>query len=150
MIECMMHIFAFIFLFIIDRLSKMWAYEALQKKIINVCTGFQCELVWNRGVSFGTFQFESGIYFGLLTFFILLIISLVFFHTIKSYQSGESVLGEVLVLAGASSNIVDRFLYGAVLDFVDIYVGPWHWYTFNIADVFIVIGAFIIIYKYLK
>lgn len=135
--------------FATDRLSKMWAYWNLAAQDIDIFPGIRFELAWNRGITFGSLQFDSQIYFWLLTAAIILVTSALFVHTLHCARRGELVVGEIVVLAGAASNLVDRFIYGAVLDFIDLYVGPWHWYTFNLADSWVVIGVGIMIYKYL-
>ncbi|MBI1737984.1 MAG: signal peptidase II, partial [Acidobacteria bacterium] len=61
--------------------------------------------------------------------------------------TGAMRWGFALVLAGAAGNLIDRALYGSVLDFVDVYAGPWHWPAFNVADSAITIGAALIFWK---
>lgn len=135
--------------FAADRFSKMWAYLNLMTQDKDILPGLRFELAWNRGISWGMLQFDSQNYFWLLTAGIILVTIILAIHTLWCIRQGELIIGEILVLAGACSNLVDRFTYGAVLDFIDLYVGPWHWYTFNVADAWVVIGASVIIYKYL-
>jgi signal peptidase II len=56
-------------------------------------------------------------------------------------------IGIALILGGAIGNIIDRVCYGHVIDFIDFYVGNWHWYTFNVADIAICVGAAFILFK---
>lgn len=145
-----LYLLFFFFCFAADRLSKMWAYLNLITQEIDAFPGLRFELAWNRGISFGSLQFESPIYFWVLTTGIVLVTGALLVHTLWCFQQGEFIEGEVLVLSGAVSNLIDRFMYGAVLDFIDLYVGPWHWYTFNLADACIVIGVSIMVYKYVR
>ena len=71
----------------------------------------------------------------------MLVTTILTIHALYMLRNGEQIVGELLVLSGACSNLVDRFVYGAVLDFIDLYVGPWHWYTFNLADTWVVVGV---------
>lgn len=132
-----------------DRVSKFWAFSHLTAREKDIFPGLRFELAWNRGISFGSLQFDSPYYFWLLTTGIIFVTLMLCLHMVHAIRKHECILGEVFILAGACSNLIDRFVYGAVLDFIDLYVGPWHWYTFNLADTWIVVGACFMLYKYL-
>ncbi len=137
-----------IFFFAADRLSKAWAFINLADQDIYFFPGLSFELAWNRGISYGMLQFSSDTNFWFLTAGITLVTAILVIYAFSMLRRGEQIVGELLVLAGACSNLVDRFMYGAVLDFIDLYVGPWHWYTFNLADTWVVIGVGVMMYKY--
>lgn len=131
-----------------DRLSKAWAFVSLMTQDIHLFPGLSFELAWNRGISYGMLQFNSQALFWVLTAGIILVTAILAIHAFYMLRNGEQIVGELLVLSGACSNLIDRFVYGAVLDFIDLYVGPWHWYTFNLADAWVVIGVGVMMYKY--
>ena len=132
--------------FLADRLTKLWAIINTQEPIV-VCQNLNWSLSWNRGVSWSIFNDASVIGFYLLTFVLITMISIFSIYAFIQYKNRFNISFEVLMLSGALSNIVDRFYYGAVADFIDFYVGTWHWPTFNLADAFIFIGVFVIVAK---
>jgi len=101
-------------------------------------------LVWNTGIGFGLISLESNIFYHLLTAFILIInLALIFFLT-KSKGSTTYLL--VLIIGGSLGNLFDRMYYYAVPDVIDIHVGNFHWFIFNVADIFITIGIIGIVF----
>ena len=128
-------------LFFIDRLSKMY--------LINLqSTGTDIDfyifpflnfyLVWNTGIGFGLAAMESNIYYHILTSIIAIVnIGLIFF-LIKS--KGIYAYSIVLIMGGALGNLFDRIYYYAVPDFIDLHFGNFHWFIFNVADIFITVG----------
>ena len=139
-----------LFFFIIDRISKWYALANFQEK--NIATSWlSFDLVFNRGISFGWFHSDSSTLFSLVTLVILLITSILFVYTLwqskillssGQCEKGHSIVGQILVLSGALSNIVDRFIYGGVIDFMILTVADYTPFgIFNIADVCIVAGV---------
>ena len=106
-------------------------------------------LVWNTGIGFGLISLESSVFYHILTAIIFAInLSLIFFLT-KSKGSTAYLL--TLVIGGSLGNLFDRLYYYAVPDFIDIHVRNFHWFIFNVADIFITIGIIgIIILELLK
>ena len=95
-------------------------------------------LVWNTGIGFGLISLESNIFYHLLTTIIFIInLALIFFLT-KSKGSTAYLL--TLIIGGSLGNLFDRMYYYAVPDFIDLHVGNFHWFIFNVADIFITIG----------
>ena len=133
--------------FLLDRLTKLWALTVLSSHPVPIFPGFNLQLAWNRGVSWGLFSGANrlGSYF--LVTIILLIIIFFSLHTFYEYKKNRFIGFELFVLAGALSNLLDRLLFGAVIDFIDCYAYHWHWPTFNVADAAIVIGIGGIIMK---
>jgi signal peptidase II len=124
-------------------LTKEWALHNLIYGSIAVCKGLNLTLVFNRGVTWGLFSFSSDIAFHFLTAFIFIVIILFTIHTFYVIQYGKkSVFFEFLIIAGAFSNLLDRLLHQGVVDFIDVYVGSFHWAIFNLADAYVVIGVF--------
>ena len=128
-------------LFFFDRLSKMY--------LINLqSTGTDIDfyifpflnfyLVWNTGIGFGLAAMESNIYYHILTSIIAIVnIGLIFF-LIKS--KGVYAYLIALIIGGSLGNLFDRIYYNAVPDFIDLHIGNYHWFIFNVADIFITVG----------
>ena len=138
---------SFIFLiFLLDRVSKAYVIylndkllgiEILSSKFLNI------RLIWNEGIAFGLLSFNDKIIYNLLTFIIFIIILIIFFMVLKSY--GLKKYSLLMILGGALGNVYDRIFYGAVPDFIDFHVGNFHWFIFNVADIFITFGVIFMI-----
>ena len=133
-------------IFLIDRISKIYVInldkkflgsEIFSSKFLNI------NLIWNEGIAFGLLSFNESYFYNILTFLIFLIIVVLVFMTIKSKSFKK--YSYIMVLGGALGNIFDRFFYKSVPDFVDFHIGNFHWFIFNIADVFITIGVIFLI-----
>ncbi len=138
---------SFIFLiFLLDRVSKTYVIylndkllgiEILSSKFLNI------RLIWNEGIAFGLLSFNDKIIYNLLTFIIFIIILIIFFMVLKSY--GLKKYSLLMILGGALGNVYDRIFYGAVPDFIDFHIGNFHWFIFNVADIFITLGVIFMI-----
>ena len=136
--------FSFILsIFLLDRISKIYVIN-LDKKFIGSeifsSKYLNITLIWNEGIAFGLLSFDQENLYNLLTILIILIIFFILVMFLKS--SGLKKLALVMILGGALGNVFDRILYKSVPDFIDFHVGEFHWFIFNIADVFITIGVF--------
>ena len=133
-------------IFITDRLTKINVIEQQlnsNSQFINDYLNF--DLVWNTGIGFGLFSQNANIYYhgiSFLIFFVIVFLS----YLISRSDFGDKVLLS-LILGGALGNFYDRLFYFAVPDFIDIHVNDYHWFTFNIADIFISIGVILLIIK---
>ena len=123
-----------------DRWSKGLALQVLSIKDFYVNAWLNFSLQWNRGVSFSWFATNSTAGYVVLTLGIIVVIVLFCFYAWGQYLTNKSLYGEALVIAGAISNLVDRVYYGAVIDFIDVHLGSWHFATFNGADMCICAG----------
>ena len=131
-------------IFILDRVTKIAIINhQLQNKSIFVNNYLNFELVWNTGIGFGLFSQNANIYYHLITLLITAVIIFLIYLIIKA-SFVEKVLF-YLILGGAIGNLYDRLIYFAVPDFIDFHVGDFHWFTFNIADIFITLGIILII-----
>ena len=106
-------------------------------------------LVWNTGIGFGLVSMEANIYYHILTSIILIInIGLIFF-LIKS--KGIYAYLIALIIGGSLGNLFDRIYYYAVPDFIDLHLGNYHWFIFNVADIFITVGIIgLVLFEILK
>ena len=130
--------------FILDRITKTTIINhQLTNQSIFINEYLNLELVWNTGVGFGLLSQNANTYYHLISLTIFLVIIFLIFLTIKANFS-EKILFS-LILGGATGNLYDRLVYFAVPDFIDLHIKDFHWFTFNIADIFITIGVIIII-----
>jgi len=130
----------FVLAFAADRITKYFALLNCKKACtINQFLTFQ--LTINRGISWGMFHSNNNMMFFVITGLIILITAGLLFYTFIRWLNGNFIGGEILVLAGSISNIIDRFLYDGVIDFILISHGGWSFPIFNIADVCIVFGV---------
>jgi signal peptidase II len=140
------------FIFFLDRLSKIYVIyldnkflgsEIFSSKFLNI------NLIWNQGIAFGLFSFNKNKLYIVLTIFILLIILIIFYMTFKS--DGLKKYSLLMILGGALGNVFDRIFYKAVPDFIDFHIQDFHWFIFNVADIFITIGViFMIMLEFVK
>ena len=134
-------------IFLLDRISKIYVIyldkkflgsEIFSSKFLNI------KLIWNEGIAFGLFSFDEKNLYNVLTLFIVIIILIIFFMFIKSI--GFKKYSLLIILGGALGNVFDRIFYKAVPDFIDFHVGNYHWFIFNIADIFITLGVIFMIF----
>ena len=141
---------SFIFLiFLLDRISKIYVIN-LDKKLLGSeifsSKYLNISLIWNEGIAFGLLSFDQENLYNLLTLLIILIILIIFRMILKS--SGLKKIALMMILGGALGNVIDRILYKAVPDFIDFHVGNFHWFIFNVSDIFISLGVlFLIIFE---
>ena len=95
-------------------------------------------LIWNTGIGFGLASMETNIYYHILTSIIVIINLGLIFFLIKS--KGIHVYLIALIIGGSLGNLFDRIYYYAVPDFIDLHLGDYHWFIFNVADIFITVG----------
>jgi signal peptidase II len=137
----------FVFLiFISDRFSKIYIINESLKNLDNFIlksTYLNIRLIWNEGIAFGLLSFDDKALYHSLSLLILVIILVIIYMIIKS--DGLKKFSLMLILGGALGNFYDRIAYGAVPDFIDFHVNGFHWFIFNIADIFISIGVFALI-----
>lgn len=129
---------------ILDRMSKLWALRSCQETV-TVTPWLQCDLVINRGVSFGLFHADNQWIFGAVTLLVIILTVVVALHAIMQARQGHSYFGELCIIGGSLSNVLDRFMYNGVIDFVVVKT-PWgFWPAYNVADALIVCGVMILI-----
>ena len=141
------NIFYFLFILIIfffDRLSKREIINNFNENVyfINDYTNF--DLIWNIGIGFGFLSTDSSIVYSIITLFIGFVILFLLYVFIYSEKIDKIIYS--IIIGGALGNYYDRLVYRAVPDFIDLHYNNFHWFTFNVADIFISIGimAFII------
>ena len=135
-------------IFLMDRFSKIKVINYILDKNSSIYVNdyLNLDLVWNTGIGFGFLDFDGGTQYHLISLVIFLVILGLVFFIIKSTLESEKFLYSV-ILGGALGNFYDRVLYFAVPDFIDIHFNDYHWFTFNIADIFISLGIILFILK---
>ena len=140
------NLFIIFLIFIIDRISKTYVInfdiknsstDLYTSKFLNI------NLIWNEGIAFGLFSFNHNNLYNLLTVIISIIILVVLKMIIDS--QGIKKYGLLMIFSGALGNLFDRLFYKAVPDFIDFHIEEFHWFVFNVADIFITIGVIIMI-----
>jgi signal peptidase II len=140
------YFFIILVIFLADRISKLWII-----KISNInkypdlalLPFVNFNLIWNKGIAFGLFSFNQKSNYDLLTGLIILVTLIVFWMTIKT--RGFEKYGFLVIFSGSLGNIFDRVMYSSVPDFIDIHYKNFHWFIFNVADIFITLGVVILI-----
>ena len=136
------NLFTVIIIFSLDRISKLYvisqseknlSYDLFKSKFLNI------NLVWNEGIAFGLLSFNKNYLYNLLTILIIVLIIIIFFMILKS--KGLKKYSLLMVLGGALGNLYDRIYFRAVPDFIDFHIGNFHWFIFNVSDIFITLGV---------
>jgi signal peptidase II len=132
--------------FFIDRSTKIYIInlEEIESLVdIYVTSYLNLYLIWNKGIAFGLLSINENIIYNLITIIIGGIILIIFFMIWKNDNIQRFFL--ILVAGGALGNFYDRIVHMAVPDFIDIHFQGFHWFVFNVADIFITIGVFCLI-----
>ena len=128
---------------LIDQMSKWWAFHFLQPlKIMPIFPGLNFIFSTNYGTAFGLFD-QKGSWAPWLLGSVAVVISVLIISLLARVrkQIHWVSISLALILAGAIGNVIDRIYHGFVIDFIDVYFGHWHFWTFNVADVAITMGA---------
>ena len=135
-----------VFIFTLDRISKIYVInlsknsfdiELFSSKFLNIT------LIWNEGIAFGLFSASHENWYNFLTIIIVFTALIILIMSIK--QHGVQKYFLLIVFGGALGNLYDRIFFKAVPDFIDLHVGNFHWFIFNIADIFITFGVIMLI-----
>ena len=134
-------------IFALDRISKIYVINIVEKfgqvdiyinKFLNII------LVWNSGIGFGLLSFEKEFLYNLITLIIILVNLVILYLGIKSNNFKGFLF--FIILGGSLGNLFDRLYYSAVPDFIDINYNGFHWFIFNVADIFISVGIICLIF----
>ncbi len=133
-------------IFCVDRISKIYVTELAEKTDVSeiYLTSFlNLYLVWNTGIAFGLFSFSNEFIYNLFTTLIVLINAIIIYLVIITKDFRKYFF--LMILGGSFGNLFDRLYYGSVPDFIDFHIGNFHWFIFNIADIFITAGVICLI-----
>ena len=139
--------FFILLIFLLDRISKIYVIK-LDKKLLGSeifsSKYLNISLIWNEGIAFGLLSFNHENLYNLLTILIAVIILVICFMIYKSNDIKKYFL--IFILGGALGNIYDRIFFNAVPDFIDFHINGFHWFIFNVADIFISLGVIFMIF----
>ena len=132
--------------FVLDRTTKLYILNLAEAETgvdVYITPYLNLFLIWNKGIAFGLFSIDANIIYNSITILIGLIIITILFMMLKS----NNIQGYffALIIVGALGNFYDRLVYTAVPDFIDLHFYDFHWFVFNVADIFITIGVFCLI-----
>ena len=137
--------FAIIFsIFLIDQVSKYYIINVFeyQNEAIYLSSFLNLQLIWNEGIAFGLLSFENDLYYNSITFVIIIVISILL-YLIKNDDQYSYFYS--IIVGGALGNLIDRIRYSSVPDFIDFHISNFHWFVFNIADIFVSLGVICLI-----
>ena len=132
-------------IFFLDRYTELLILNNFTENSYYLNNYMNFDLVWNTGIGFGLLQVESSFVYNLISFLIGIVILILIFVSLYSKKFEKVIFA--LIAGGAFGNFYDRIIYKAVPDFIDIHYGNFHWFTFNVADIFITFGIIIYLVK---
>ena len=144
--KILLNFFIVIFIFAFDRISKLHVLNLAETdQFVNIYINqfLNFHLIWNTGIGFGLFSSGVNFYYNFITLLIILINLVILIMIIKSNDIKAYFL--MFILGGSSGNLFDRIYYSAVPDFIDFHINDFHWFIFNVADVFISVGVICLI-----
>ena len=134
-------------IFLVDRISKIYIIKIAElgnKVDIYLTEYLNFYLIWNKGIAFGLLSFNESFTYNIITAIITIISIVVAILIVQS--EGFKKLSLIFVLGGSVGNLFDRIYYSAVPDFIDFHINNFHWFIFNIADIFITLGIICLIF----
>ena len=138
-----------IVIFFFDRVTKIKIINSqIDQNIKYINDYLNFELVWNGGIGFGLLSLNAGLAYNIVSLVIFIVILFVVFLIINGSKADKILYS--MILGGAIGNFYDRIFYFAVPDFIDLHFNNYHWFTFNIADIFISLGIILFIIKELN
>ena len=143
--ENILMFFLIIFIFFIDRFSKTFMLNNVNENLIYINDFINFDLIWNTGIGFGFLSSSSSLIYNTISIIVGIIVIVLILISLKSDKFDKTAFS--LIIGGALGNFYDRIFFKAVPDFIDIHYGNFHWFTFNIADIFITIGVICFIIK---
>ena len=134
-----------LFIFCLDRYSKNQILNSLVESRLYINDFLNLDLIWNTGIGFGLFSSNSTLFYNLITFLIGVVILVLIYLSLKSNRTDKLIY--CIIIGGALGNFFDRIKYQAVPDFIDVHYNNFHWFTFNVSDIFITLGVIAFILK---
>lgn len=134
-----------------DQLSKIWISKLLKMgQTIDVTSFFNLVLAYNKGAAFSFLASASGWQRYFFTAISIIAVIFILYFIKKNTRQKLFCWSFSLILGGAIGNLIDRLMYGHVIDFIDFHINTWHWPAFNIADSAITIGAILFVIDELR
>ena len=133
-------------IFFLDRVSKLYILNIFEKEnVVDIYVNnfLNIILIWNSGIGFGLLSFDSSVIYNFVTMLIVLINIVILYLVLQSNNLKGYLF--VIILGGSLGNLFDRIYYSAVPDFIDLNYNNFHWFVFNVADIFITTGIICLI-----
>ena len=147
--DFVINFFIILGIFGLDRFTKVYVISENEKNLSSelfVSKFLNINLIYNEGIAFGLLSFDQSHMYNILSILIAVVILIIFFITLKSDGLKKYLL--LIIFGGALGNLYDRIFFRAVPDFIDFHIGNFHWFIFNVSDIFISLGVlFLIIFE---
>ena len=140
------YFFFILLIFLVDRISKILIIRlsnTSENQEIIVSKFLSLNLIWNKGIAFGIFSFDEKFFYNILTMIIIIVTLVVFWLMVKAENLEK--YGFMIIFSGSLGNVYDRLVYSSVPDFIDFHFENFHWFIFNVADIFITTGVVLLI-----
>ena len=145
--KILINIIIVLIIFLVDRFSKVYilGIAELESAVdIYITQYLNFYLIWNKGIAFGLLSFDESFIYNVITFVIVAITTVIMVMIIQNNGIKKYFL--LLVFGGSLGNLFDRIYYSAVPDFIDFHINNFHWFIFNVADIFITLGVICLIF----
>ena len=129
----------------VDRYSKIEIINNFSEKTFYLNGYINFDLIWNTGIGFGLLNTQSNIFYNFISLVICCVIVTLLYISFKSDLIDKNIFA--MIAGGAMGNFYDRLIFKAVPDFIDLHYENFHWFTFNVADIFITIGIILYLIK---
>ena len=145
--KILLNLLALIFIFALDRISKLYIIKLAEinnSVDIYLSSYLNLNLIWNRGIAFGMLSFDESAIYNFITILIIIVNLIILIMIVRSNDIKCYFL--IFILGGSMGNLFDRLYYYAVPDFIDFNINGFHWFIFNVADIFISLGVICLIF----
>ena len=141
------YLLIFTIIFALDRITKIYILhlaEINNTLDIYIASFLNFYLIWNKGIAFGLLSFDKNIVYNFITFFIAFVTLIILIIALKSSDFKGYLF--MIIFSGSIGNLFDRLYFSAVPDFIDFHINDFHWFIFNVADIFISLGVICLIF----
>ena len=141
------YLLIFTIIFALDRITKIYILrlaEINNTLDIYITSFLNFYLIWNKGIAFGLLSFDKNIVYNFITFFIAFVTLIILIIALKSSNFKGYLF--MIIFSGSIGNLFDRLYFSAVPDFIDFHINDFHWFIFNVADIFISLGVICLIF----
>tara|TARA_B100000953_G_scaffold222599_1_gene184315 strand:+ start:899 stop:1399 length:501 start_codon:yes stop_codon:yes gene_type:complete len=145
--KILLNLLALIFIFALDRISKLYIIKLAEinnSVDIYLSSYLNLNLIWNKGIAFGMLSFDESVIYNFITILIIIVNLIILIMIVRSNDIKCYFL--IFILGGSMGNLFDRLYYYAVPDFIDFHINHFHWFIFNVADIFISLGVICLIF----
>ena len=145
--KILLNLLALIFIFALDRISKLYIIKLAEiNNLVDIYLSsyLNLNLIWNKGIAFGMLSFDESVIYNFITILIIIVNFIILIMIVRSNDIKCYFL--IFILGGSMGNLFDRLYYYAVPDFIDFHINRFHWFIFNVADIFISLGVICLIF----